>query len=59
MRKIKLITMTAAKPEMFEEKVNELLDVLDKDPRIESSDYDIFFADGTLLAVVNINFKRK
>lgn len=54
MESIKIISMTAEKPEMFEEKVNELLQKLQVDKNVKKFNYNVLYSDGRLIAVFQI-----
>ena len=55
MKKIKLIPVTAEKPEIFEEKVNSYIKELEQCHPKMQYDLQIFCSDGRLLAVFEIN----
>lgn len=58
-KKIKIITGTSSKPELFEEKINELLRELDDDERIEDYNINIFFSEGSVLCIVELKSNKR
>ena len=59
MKRLKIIPMTAEKPEIFEEKVNELLQKLEADKQVKTFDYNVLYSDGRLIAVFQIEKENR
>ena len=58
MRKVKLVTGTATKPDIFEDRMNELLCELENDKRVKEYSYEVLFSDNSILGVVKINIEK-
>ena len=58
MKKIKVITMTISKPDMFEDRINTVIEKMANDKNVTSYTVDIRLSGETLLGVIQFETEK-